>query len=127
MTRRSKLHAATHLEAFSTLLAQDGDAKQLHMRDLQIIALLVEQGEPLSVSTMATMLSVSIPHISRLGERLVARGFAQCAWNETDRRRLMYSPTAEGRALDERVRGHFEVSARIATEAVTRANERKRA
>lgn len=105
------LAAHGHLAAFSSLLAADADASRLHMRDLQVIALLVAHATPLSVGTIATMLTVSSPHISRVCDRLVTRGLLTRTESPTDRRIALLAPTPAGRALDERVRAHYATSA----------------
>jgi DNA-binding MarR family transcriptional regulator len=97
----------THLAAFSSLLAHDEEAGLLHMRDLQIIALLVAHNVPLAVGAVATLLSISSSHVSRVTDKLVGRGLLMRAASLNDRRIALLEPTAAGRALDERVRAHF--------------------
>jgi DNA-binding MarR family transcriptional regulator len=107
----ASLHAHGHLAAFSSLLAHDPDASKLHMRDLQVIALLVAHDVPLSIGAIATMLSVSSPHISRVCDRLVTRDLLVRNESPTDRRIALLTPTPAGRALDERVARHYQSSA----------------
>ena len=102
-----QLPAHAHLAAFSALLARDEIAGQLHMRDLQIIALLIAHDTPMTIGTVAALLSVSPPHVSRISDKLVTRGLLVRTHSAEDRRLALLAPTAEGRALDERVRAHF--------------------
>ena len=95
--------AVEHLTAFSALLALDEEAGALHMRDLQIIALLVAQGTPLAVGMVATMLGISSPHVSRMADKLVLRGLLARIESPTDRRIALLEPTPAGHALDARV------------------------
>lgn len=99
--------AHAHLAAFSALLARDEIAGRLHMRDLQIIALLIAHDVPMTVGTVAALLEVSSPHISRIADKLVERGLLARTHSTEDRRIALLAPTGEGRALDERVRAHF--------------------
>lgn len=99
-----------HLAAFSTLLAHDPDASRLHMRDLQIVALLVAHAQPLSVGAVAALLNVSSPHVSRTADKLVQRGLLARNPSASDRRIALLEPTPAGRALDERVREHFQAA-----------------
>jgi DNA-binding MarR family transcriptional regulator len=99
--------AHEHLAAFSTLLAGDKDAARLHMRDLQVIALLVAHGVPLPIGSVATMLSISGPYVSRIADKLVGRALLTRTASEHDRRIALLAPTPAGRALDERVRAHY--------------------
>ena len=104
---RAQLPAHAHLVAFSALLARDEVAGQLHMRDLQVIALLIAHDTPMTIGTVAALLGVSSPHISRLAEKLVNRGLLERTHSKEDRRNAMLAPTEEGRALDQRVRAHY--------------------
>jgi DNA-binding MarR family transcriptional regulator len=106
----ARREVATHLQAFSSLLAQDRDAKTLNNRDLQIIGTLVAHGMPLSVSAISSLLSVSAPQVSRITDRLSERGFLERVYDKADRRLVLYAPTPAGLALDGRVRGHFEAA-----------------
>lgn len=100
----------SHLAAFSSLLAHDQEAGALHMRDLQIIALLVAEGTPLSVGAIAALLSISSSHVSRVTDKLVGRGLLARAPSPTDRRIALVIPTEAGRALDDRIRSHFHAT-----------------
>lgn len=105
-----------HLTAFSSMLARDEETAKLNLRDLQIVALLVAHKTPLTFGTIATMLSLSPSHVSRVGEKLVAAGFvvrrrADAEENPADRRVVMLEATATGIALDVRVRKHFRAAA----------------
>jgi DNA-binding MarR family transcriptional regulator len=102
--------ATSHLAAFSSLLAHDEEAGALHMRDLQIIALLVSHGTPLSVGAIATLLSISSSHVSRTTDKLVGRGLLARAVSQTDKRIALVEPTEAGRVLDDRIRAHFHAS-----------------
>jgi DNA-binding MarR family transcriptional regulator len=106
------MSAATtsHLAAFSSLLAHDEEAGALHMRDLQVIALLVSHRTPLSVGAIATLLSISSSHVSRVTDKLVGRGLLGRVASPTDRRIALVEPTEAGRALDDRVRAHFHAT-----------------
>ena len=99
--------AHAHLAAFSALLARDEIAGRLHMRDLQIIALLIAHDTPMTIGTVAALLEVSSPHISRIADKLVERGLLERTHSTEDRRVALLTPTAQGRALDQRVRAHF--------------------
>jgi DNA-binding MarR family transcriptional regulator len=103
----AQLPAHAHLAAFSALLARDEIAGQLHMRDLQVIALLIAHDTPMTIGTVAALLGVSSPHVSRVAEKLVNRGLLERTHGKEDRRNAMLAPTEEGRALDQRVRAHF--------------------
>lgn len=108
----SKSHATSaHLIAFTSMLARDRDASQLNLRDLQIIALLVSKAEPLSVSAIATLISISNPQVSRITKKLTLRHLLKRNHEGDDWRLALYEPTAEARALDARVRGHFDATA----------------
>jgi DNA-binding MarR family transcriptional regulator len=109
MTRRP-LESLTHLQAFSTMLAHDDDAKALNTRDLQIIALLVAHNAPLTVGAISTLMSLSSQQVSRLTRKLCERGFLARREDKNDWRLVLYVPTKAGRALDERVRAHFETA-----------------
>lgn len=109
---------ATHLQAFSSLLAHDQEAAQLHMRDLQILSLLVSHGVPLSVSAVATIVGVSVPMISRAAEKLVQRGLLTRGVHVSDRRQVLLSPSDSGARLDARVKQHFHTARQLADEEV---------
>jgi DNA-binding MarR family transcriptional regulator len=96
-----------HLAAFSSLLARDAESSKLHMRDLQIIALLVAHRTSLSVGAIATLLDISSPHVSRVADKLVTRGLLKRVADKDDRRLALFEPTKAGRALDMRVRDHY--------------------
>lgn len=109
---RRPTRVATHLAAFSTMLAHDADAGKLNQRDLQLLALLCAHENPLSVGQMATMIGLSSSHAGRVVDKLTLRGFVTRGRDTAnDRRVVMVEPTAAGRALDARVRQHFERSA----------------
>jgi DNA-binding MarR family transcriptional regulator len=111
MRRPRKLPPVTgHLTAFSHLLAQDQDASKLHMRDLQVIALLVANDTPMSVGQVAKQLTISTSHCSRVVDKLVLRKLLRRTDSMTDRRIAYLAPTPEARALDERVRAHFQAA-----------------
>jgi DNA-binding MarR family transcriptional regulator len=102
---------AQHLAAFSSLLASDNEAGKLNQRDLQLLALLVVHDTPMSVGQIATMVSLSPSHAGRVIDKLVTRKLIERI-SGADRRTAQLRPTAAGRALDARVRRHFEASAR---------------
>lgn len=102
---------ASHLAAFSHLLANDSVAGKLHMRDLQVIALVVDRGQPMTVGEIAGTLSVTSPYISRLVEKLVTQGLLKRTTRASDRRLVLLDATPAARALDERVRQQFAAAA----------------
>lgn len=105
------LSTQSHLAAFSALLAHDAQAGRLNMRDLQVLALVVSNREPIGVGEMATMLSISPPAASRIANKLVDRGLLRRFGIPTDRRIALLEPTPEGHALNDQVRSYFESSA----------------
>jgi DNA-binding MarR family transcriptional regulator len=96
-----------HLAAFSMLLARDEETAGMPMRDLQIIALLVAHNTPLAVGQVATMLDLSHPYVGRVADKLVTQGLLARSEDPTDRRIALLEPTRAGRALDQRVQGHY--------------------
>jgi DNA-binding MarR family transcriptional regulator len=106
--------SAAHLAAFASMLSGDEDTSAMHLRELQIIALLVAHEVPLSVGMVATMLSISQSHISRVADKLVIRKLIVRVESPTDRRIVLLEPTPAGRSLDAQVRAHYR-SAQPAT------------
>ena len=99
-----------HLQAFSSLLARDHDAGQLHTRHVQIVCLLCAQGGPLSVGAIAALSGISTSQVSRITDRLAERGLVSKRRDEIKGQTVVIAPTATGRALDERVRASFRAA-----------------
>jgi DNA-binding MarR family transcriptional regulator len=101
---------SSHLQAFSALLAADSDARNLHTRDLQLLALIVSEATPISVGQAATSLGIASSHCSRVADKLVQRGLIVRSEKHSDRRIMQLAPSKTGRMLDARVRDHFRAS-----------------
>lgn len=99
---------STHLWAFSALLASDPEAGKLNLRHLQLLALIVEHGQPLSRVDAAAVLECSPGIITRTADRLVEIGFLTRTDSADDRRVSEMEATPLGRAVNERVRSYFE-------------------
>lgn len=93
-----------HLVALGALLAGDREIKQVGLRAMQVIGLLVSDGS-MSVGTIARTIGVSPPHVSRTADRLAKLGLLR---KRRDGTIVMLSATPAGRHLDAKVRGHFE-------------------
>ena len=96
-----------HLAAFSSLLARDKDAGRLNTRHVQLVCLLCAQDGPVTVGHVATMAALPSWSVSRLADKLIDHGLITRTRDTHDDRRVFLAPTAEGRALDARVREHF--------------------
>ena len=72
--------------------------------------MIVAREAALPVSTVATMISISAPHVSRTAEKLVQRGLLKRSHSPSDRRIALLEPTPEGRALDTRVQQHYHAA-----------------
>jgi DNA-binding MarR family transcriptional regulator len=101
---------AVHLLALSSLLARDPEAGKLHHRHLQVLAQLCLSRKPLTATQIAAALDVRQPQMSRLLLKLENHGMI----SRTDPRHrpMVFCPTASGRALDARVRGHVKACLR---------------
>lgn len=95
-----------HLMALSSLLARDPEAGLLHTRHLQVLAHLCVAASPMNGVTIAAVLDISPSQLSRLLAKLEARGFV----TRTDPRYrpMLFAPTPQGQALDQRVRAHID-------------------
>lgn len=102
---------ASHLTAFSHLLANDSIAGKLNMRELQIIALLADGGKAMTIGDIAGALTLSSSYLSRVVEKLVKLGFVKRAAQASDRRLVLIAVSTSGRALNERVRQQFASAA----------------
>jgi DNA-binding MarR family transcriptional regulator len=105
---------ATHLWAFSALLAADPAMGKLNPRHLQLLALVCDNGVPLARGDAAAVLEISAPTISRTADRLIEIGLLTRTDSADDRRVSEISATALGRAVNERVRSYFEYAKPIA-------------
>lgn len=105
---------SSHLWAFSALLASDPEAGKLHTRHLQLLALIVEHGQPLARVDAAAVLECSPGIITRTADRLVEIGFLTRRDSALDRRISELEATALGRAVNERIRKYFEHARPIA-------------
>jgi DNA-binding MarR family transcriptional regulator len=97
-----------HLLALSSLLAHDPDAGQLHTQHLRMLAMLCNDPQAMTLNDCINRLDLSPSQGSRLAKRLVARRLLRKRRDEPNGRHVLLIPTAAGRALDERVRGHVE-------------------
>lgn len=97
-----------HLAALSSLLAHDPDAGRLHVRHLQLLALLCSSGDPVPVHAVAERLGLSQSQTSRVLIKLEDHGLIDRTKLRDDLRLCLAVPTAAGRALDARVRAHVE-------------------
>jgi DNA-binding MarR family transcriptional regulator len=97
---------APHLAALSALIAQDAEAGQVNTRQLQLLALLSSETEPMTIVAAATRLGVSQSRMSRVASALVDKGLVTSTEDRYCRRAVLLRPTRIGRDLDSRVRGY---------------------
>jgi DNA-binding MarR family transcriptional regulator len=96
------------------LLASDSDAGKLHTRHLQLLALICENGAPLTRLDAAAVLEISPQAITRTADRLIEVGFLTRTDCPDDRRVSEMDATDLGRAVNERVRSYYEHASPIA-------------
>jgi DNA-binding MarR family transcriptional regulator len=89
------LHAASRVETrFEAALAESG----LSISKLGVLRTLVEAGEPMPLSRLAGKLSCVKSNVTQLVDRLEADGLVVRVNDPADRRSILASVTAEGRA-----------------------------
>lgn len=103
----SETETHEHLAAFSKMLGRDAEASRLSMRDLQVISMLVAHDTPIPVGTVAAMLHIGAPAMSRLAMKLEERGLLVRDRTGADQRITMLRPTQAGREADARVRASY--------------------
>lgn len=101
MSRRTE-----HLAALTSLLAADAEAGRLHTQHLRLLGDVIEAGGVTTLTDCARRVGLSYTQVSRLAKLLIERGLMERTWNRDDARRHLVTPTAKGRALDDRVRGY---------------------
>jgi DNA-binding MarR family transcriptional regulator len=98
-----------HLAALTLLLDGDRALDALTQRDLQVLA-LINKKQALSQTKVAEALGVSQPQINRIVKKLIALGHILSERDPKDNRYTILTTTKEGRAIDTRVRRHFETA-----------------
>jgi DNA-binding MarR family transcriptional regulator len=92
------------LAALTALLASEERVRGLHIRHLQLLHVLCERNEPVSVGELAALIRLSPSATSRVVERLVEEQMVSRAESPTDRRVMLIRPTESGRRTHVRVR-----------------------
>ena len=82
----------------SSVIGRLAEDEQISIRDLRLLALLVERGR-LTVSDAAPLLERDRAAASRAAAQLVSLGFAGREIDPDDRRIAWFSPTKKGLAL----------------------------
>jgi DNA-binding MarR family transcriptional regulator len=101
-----------HLSALTALIEGDKALNALSPRELQVLALINKQREPISQAKAAEKLMISQPHVNRIVKRLIALGYILSERDPKDNRYTILTPTVDGKAIDTRVRRHFEKAMR---------------
>src|SRR5436309_381087 len=80
----------------------DAAVYELTVAQLRVLFRLRNRG-PITSGQLASSLSVTLPTVTSVIDRLAARGFAERRDDPTDRRRVIVALTPEGQAVVERV------------------------
>lgn len=92
-------------------VAEQGCFRQISSTQLHVLFLLVSEG-PMPMSRLAEHLSVSLPNVTGIIERMFERGLVQRIRSEDDRRVVEVQATAAGRRTVEEIdmirRGQIE-------------------
>jgi DNA-binding MarR family transcriptional regulator len=99
-----------HLAALTSLLNGDKALGALTHRDMQVLALISKQRQPISQTKAAEMLKVSQPQVNRIVKKLISLGHLHSERDPKDNRFTILTATKEGRAVDGRVRKHFNTA-----------------
>ena len=86
-----------------TTFAAEGMFGEVSMREYDVLYTLKKAGVPLRLGEVQEGVLLSQPALSRLVERMVARGLLARCGDEEDRRAVRISLTDEGAALQKRI------------------------
>lgn len=86
--------------------ADDGVFEGVSMREYDVLYTLAKGGEPMRLCDVQSGVLLSQPALSRLVDRLVARGLLERSSDETDRRAVRISLTDRGAQLQRDVGRH---------------------
>lgn len=103
----SKQISHEHLAAFTQMLSREAEFARMNTRELQVIGCLVAHDSPLPIGTVATLLAISAPTMSRLAIRLEEKGMLTRNRQMSDHRLTMLEVTEAGRRVDTKVRQHY--------------------
>ncbi len=107
-----------HAELIKHLAAEDV-WHEVSMREYDVLYTLAKSGEPIRLGELNRRVLLSQPALSRMVDRLVARGLVRRDTDAGDRRGVLLSLTEEGRAQQRRTgRPHALGVARAMTAAL---------
>lgn len=86
-----------------TTFAAEGMFDEVSMREYDVLYTLKKAGVPLRLGEVQAGVLLSQPALSRLVDRMVARGLLARCGDEEDRRAVRISLTEEGAALQKRI------------------------
>lgn len=105
----------------TNVFATDGVFTEITMREYDVLYTLHREGRPMRLSELQSGVLLSQPALSRMVDRLVARGLlARCA-DESDRRAVQIWLTEEGRRIQRRVGARHAQSVARALDDALRA------
>lgn len=87
----------------STRFSDEGVFREASMREYDVLYTLAKHGEPMRLSELRSGVLLSQPALSRLVDRLLARGLVDRCGDDEDRRAVRISLTEQGRRLQERI------------------------
>lgn len=87
----------------TALFAEQGVFEEASMREYDVLYTLAKHGEPMRLSELRSGVLLSQPALSRLVDRLLARGLLDRCGDDADRRAVRISLTEAGRRLQERI------------------------
>ncbi|MCI9889705.1 MarR family transcriptional regulator [Micrococcales bacterium 31B] len=106
--------------------AADGTFKEVSMREYDVLYTLAKRDAPLRLGEVQSGVLLSQPALSRLVDRLAARGLVARSHDDTDGRAVRLSLTALGRDVQRRVgRAHARCVARELHAALTGDDQRE--
>jgi DNA-binding MarR family transcriptional regulator len=106
-----------HLAVLAAI-AKDADAGKLHIRHLQMVAILaLAAGNRANIGRVAFSIGLPSSAVTRAADRLVELGLAVRVHSEEDRRQVEIVLTETGLGLDRRVAAAFARTPAVAAEA----------
>lgn len=99
--------APAHLRAFATLNALDPQTAPLTPQQMRIIGHCCDSDHAMTVSEIAAEVAIAPARASRVIDGLVSLGLLLRVEDPEDRRQKRIQPSAEGRKIDNTVRGHL--------------------